>query len=372
MMAHKKDRFIAKDLEMEEHLRKEVFHNLVENALDFLTKATGELEDSPKYSVIHFYAAVELFLKARLMSEHWTLIVTKRREPDWDQFKSGDFISVSLDEAFTRLGKIVNDGLTNKERNAFNAVRLHRNRMVHFSHPVHLSEQSQSLLRTIAREQLTAWYFLHLLLSERWAHFFDGWQEQIQKIDSELMKHSGFLQVIFTRSKDDISSRKAEGMIFQKCPSCGFEADEHPADRHYPHASQCLICDLARRCLTIECPDCQTLVDFSNEGFADCGSCGRHLEPPDVVTAIEGRNGAAYIYPEEGDGPPLTPAHCGTCGATNSVVETRSEAYVCCNCFEESGSVEFCENCNEPNTNLREDSYLAGCQGCDGRSWERD
>lgn len=358
-----------------ERSAEELFRDLVENALDFLTKAIGELKDSPKYSVIHFYAAVELFLKARLMSEHWTLIVTKRREPGWSEFKSGDFISVSLDEAFARLDKIVNDGLTKKERNAFNAVRLHRNRMVHFAHQVHPPEQGQSLLRTIAREQLTAWYFLHHLLSKRWVHFFDvfdEWQEEIQKIDSELMKHSGFLQVIFTQSKDDISSRKAEGMIFQKCPSCGFEADEHPVDRHYPHASQCLVCGLARRCLTIECPDCQTLVDFSNEGFADCGSCGRHLEPPDVVTVIEGIDGAAYINAKEGNGPPLTPAHCGTCGDTNSVVETRSGVYVCCNCFEESDSVEFCENCHEPNTNLREDSYLAGCQGCDRRSWERD
>ena len=41
------------------------FRSLVENALDFLNKAIGELKDGPKYSVIHFYAAVELFHGAR-------------------------------------------------------------------------------------------------------------------------------------------------------------------------------------------------------------------------------------------------------------------------------------------------------------------
>ena len=70
--------------------------SLAENALDFLNKAVDELKDGPKYSVIHFYAAVELFLKARLMQEHWTLIVSKRQEPDWDRFISGRFSSVSM------------------------------------------------------------------------------------------------------------------------------------------------------------------------------------------------------------------------------------------------------------------------------------
>jgi len=42
---------------------------LVDNALNFLDQAFNELRASPKYSVIHFYAAVELFLKARLLRD---------------------------------------------------------------------------------------------------------------------------------------------------------------------------------------------------------------------------------------------------------------------------------------------------------------
>ena len=307
------------------------------------------------------------------MSEHWTLIVAKRQEPDWDRFISGEFSSVSLDEASTRLDKIARSGLSDNELRAFRAVRSHRNCMVHFSHQAQSPEQNQQLLETIVRKQLIAWYFLHHLLRGRWARFFDEWKEQIQKIDSELKKHSAFLEVVFAQSEDKIRLRKSQGAIFQKCPSCGFEADEHPTDRDEPYDSQCLVCDLARRCLTIECPDCQTLVDFSNEGLADCDSCGKHLEPSDVVAAIEVEDDgvAAYIAAKEGK-PPLSPAHCGTCGDTYSVVKTRSGVYVCSNCFEESDSVEFCQYCNEPNTNLREDSYLSGCQGCERKIWERD
>ena len=54
----------------------EMFKSLVENALDFLFKAVSEINDNPKYSVIHFYAAVELFVKARLMKEHCKLFRT--------------------------------------------------------------------------------------------------------------------------------------------------------------------------------------------------------------------------------------------------------------------------------------------------------
>jgi len=49
--------------------------------------------------MINFYASIELFLKARLLKEHWTLIVTKKTEPDIDKFISGDFQSITINEA---------------------------------------------------------------------------------------------------------------------------------------------------------------------------------------------------------------------------------------------------------------------------------
>ena len=52
------------------------FDSLVRNAMDFLKKSVDELEESPKYSVIYFSTAVELFLKARLLREHWSLIIS--------------------------------------------------------------------------------------------------------------------------------------------------------------------------------------------------------------------------------------------------------------------------------------------------------
>jgi hypothetical protein len=74
---------------------------LIKNALDFLKHAIDDFSTHPKHSVINFYTAVELFLKARLLEEHWSLIVVK--DPDRRKFEAGDFISVTFEEACNRL-----------------------------------------------------------------------------------------------------------------------------------------------------------------------------------------------------------------------------------------------------------------------------
>src|SRR5580692_9295677 len=107
--------------------KNELFESLGGNALDFLTRSANDLKTSPKSSVINFYSAVELFVKARLLHEHWTLIVGSRQPADYDKFLVGDFVSVTLDEAADRLDKAVKSGLTDQERKAFQDVAKHRN-----------------------------------------------------------------------------------------------------------------------------------------------------------------------------------------------------------------------------------------------------
>lgn len=60
--------------------------SIAESAMDFLKRAVDEIEKHPKYSVIHFATAVELILKARLMHEHWALVVEKTSDADVERF----------------------------------------------------------------------------------------------------------------------------------------------------------------------------------------------------------------------------------------------------------------------------------------------
>ena len=73
-------------------------------------------------------------LKARLMAEHWTLIVAKRQEPNWAKFVAGDFESVSLDDAASRLDKVLDSGLSRRELEVFRDVTKHRNKTIQLFH----------------------------------------------------------------------------------------------------------------------------------------------------------------------------------------------------------------------------------------------
>lgn len=348
-----------------------LLNRLVENALDFLVRSIDELGSSPKYSVIHFHAAVELFLKARLMADHWSLVVTKRQEPDWEKFVAGDFQSVSLDEAAQKLQKAVRSGLTDHELRAFRDVTKHRNKMVHFFHEAHTEAQSEQLLQAIAKQQLNAWYLLHRLISGRWSTVFDSWKERIHEIDSKLRKHHGFLQIVFDHLQDEIQKRTKDGAVFVTCPSCGFPSQEHLQDLDEVYEAVCMVCELIEKSLKIECPDCDEVVYFTNEGFSSCESCGKTFEPEDVANILLDE-GEAYVAAKDGDDS-WDLGNCSNCDGYHTVVRINHDQYVCASCFELFDSLQWCGWCNDPNTGDMEHSYVAGCNHCEGRAgWDVD
>ncbi|MGR5144820.1 hypothetical protein ACQKPX_24545 [Photobacterium sp. DNB23_23_1] len=75
----------------------EWFSSVVNNGLSFLDLSIERLEISPKSAIIDLYTAIELFFKARLMKEHWTLILTKPDIANKTKFENGNFHSVYLE-----------------------------------------------------------------------------------------------------------------------------------------------------------------------------------------------------------------------------------------------------------------------------------
>ncbi|MGH6804277.1 MAG: hypothetical protein ACREC3_13050 [Methyloceanibacter sp.] len=347
---------------------KDLFARLVENALDFLARSISDLERHPKYSTIHFYTAVELFVKARLMAEHWSLVVSKRQEPDWEDFLAGDFQSVSLDEAASRLEKTARSGLLDQELQAFRRVRAHRNKAVHFFHEAHSAKENEELLRAIAKEQLTAWYLLHRLLTTRWKTVFARWSSQIARLDTELRKHHTFLQVVFDLLIPEIRQLTQKGFSFATCPSCGFVSQRHENTSEQFYDSPCLVCGLTQTCVAITCQACKGEVLFVNEGFATCSSCGKSFEPDDLVEVLQDP-GEAHLAAKDGEN---YLANCSACDGYHTVLPF-GDNYVCASCFGEFDRVEACGWCNEPNTGDMEHSYATGCNHCEGRAgWDRD
>lgn len=348
-----------------------MFKRLADNGFDFLFKAISQLKEHPKYSVIHFHAAVELLAKSRLMYEHWSLIVTKRQEPDWDKFVSGDFQSVSLDEAATRLDKVVRSGLSSAEIYAFREIAKHRNKMVHFFHEAHSAEENNELTRSIIKQQLKAWYFLHQLLTIRWNEVFSDWNEKIEEIDIALRKFHEFLQIVFDNMHSHLEVLTKKGYLFEKCPSCGFNAQLHISETNEVYDANCLVCGLSEKCLKIECNSCSAVVLFRGEGIANCQSCNKLLESVDVADALIDSE-AAHVASMDGDDS-WDVGNCSYCDGYHTVVRTENDERICASCFEVFKSLGRCGWCNEPNTGDMEDSYVTGCNFCEGYAgWHKD
>jgi hypothetical protein len=155
-----------------------LFKSLVENAIDFLKRSVAEIKKSPKYSVINFCSAVEILLKARLVREHWSLILAKPELADVIRSKSGDFISVSMEEAIRRLDSVCNEKISLDTREAFKTIRNHRNKLVHFFHPGY-AKPSKKNIEQIVAEVCRAWFYLHQLLVTQWSDDFEAYQNAI-------------------------------------------------------------------------------------------------------------------------------------------------------------------------------------------------
>ena len=348
-----------------------MLEKLVRNGLDFLEKSISEITQHPKYSVIHFHSAVELFLKARLLAEHWTLVISPRKTPDWEMFISGNFQSVSLDDASDRLTKVVRSGLTKNELQTFRNITKHRNKMVHFFHEAHNDEENKEQLRSIVKQQLTGWYFLHKLLTERWKEVFQPWVKDVADIDAKLRMLHSFLQVIYDQIKPKIEILESAGYIFKACPSCGFDSQQHEDELNTIYDADCMICGLSEKILKIECPNCSEEVYFENEGFGECDNCGKRFEPEDLASELID-DGAAHVAAKEGDDS-YDMGNCSDCDGYHIVVRTEGDEYICTSCFLVLETMQWCGWCNEPNTADMEQSHWAGCNHCDGRAgWEKD
>ena len=106
------------------------------------------------------------------------------------------------------------------------------------------------------------------------------------------------------------------------------------------------------------------MVTFKEEGFAQCQSCGKHLEPEDVAGVLID-SGAAHIAKMEGDDS-WEKGNCSDCDGYHTVVRTENHELICASCFGVFDSLECCDWCNELNSGNMEHSYFSGCNHCDG------
>lgn len=333
---------------------------LIENAFDFLEGALASFETDPKRSVIDFHTAVELFLKVPLLNEHWTLVVDK--SPSLTKFRTGDFVSVTFDEAIKRLADTIASPLSKECIETFNKVRKHRNRYVHFS-----IENSETVTQSIAVEQLQAWAALHRLLTHEWAGIFASYRTRSSNIEKILRRHREFATA-FGKSRlpdvqPELDAAKEAGYTIAHCSGCQVPSMKGTNVVGNYYAFSCLICRANHAEVLVKCQECGEDLSFTGgDGSLSC-ECGEIISFDAIAEQLD-------------TSPPITkhnyfeqagPANCGYCGGFETVCEYHDQ-HLCLECLELTSEVMACEWCSKPTNVALEDSYWAGCEDCEGAS----
>jgi hypothetical protein len=329
--------------------------DLIANATDFLKSATTDLRSRPKHSVIAFHTAIELILKARLMAEHWTLVVS--RNADRGSFAKGDFVSVTFDEACSRLQNVVGSPLPDNAKAVFNSLRKHRNKMVHFYHD---GEADEDALESIALEQLLGWRALVSLMENQWQATFADMAFDITAIDAGFAEHRLYAKAKFRSLADRLKGIIDSGGVLVVCHACTFEAAERDEEIGGIYSSRCHVCNTYRRWMVAPCLSCKK--DMTNEGDdgADCESCGTHFSVEELVNDLNDEIITNNNYFDA-----LTPANCASCDGFHTVISWQ-ESYVCLNCIEYTYELGLCDWCGEGNNGDLHGSSMSGCSACDG------
>ena len=160
---------------------------LTDSAFEFLEKAVDEFESSTKFSTIHFAISVELFLKARLVHENWVLILTDPGNTNEDDFRNGNFKSITGWQSMEKLKAISGVSISEQQQQEFEKIFNHRNKMIHFvHHQIETEEKGQ-----IAVEQLEGWRILRSLISS-WEEF-DNYYGKLWEITNKMEKQRAYI-----------------------------------------------------------------------------------------------------------------------------------------------------------------------------------
>lgn len=342
---------------------------LINNGMAFLEKAISEVKTAPKFSVVSFWTAVEIMLKVPLAQEHWTLVCSGRNIRRKD-YLSGEFQSITFQESCEKLRDVLEKPVPQTTLTAFNAVRKHRNRVVHFYHDAYTPEELNRLLS----EQANAWFALNRLMRDDWKDLFEGALGTLLARDETrlLTQNKFYAAEKYKQIKDGLKVYRSQGLRISKCHVCGQKAviqvqvAEHDNQRLF--SFHCLVCTMSGGSkLHFNCPRCdapELLISDGDINF-ECSHCG-HAE-----TRYSVLDTSSYSFDEMAHSP--VPAGCCECDSYHTVCEF-GDGYLCTTCLTYFDALEQCGHCSYYSSEVSEFSAYGGCNFCEGHrdAWDDD
>ena len=341
----------------------ELFDSLVLNAFDFLERAVRELEKSPKYSVIHFFNSIELFLKARLLSEHWSLVVSKTEKANLEAFRKGDFQSVTFDDCLNRLRNVANEPIAGHEEQSFRELRDHRNKLVHFFHPKYIVGLDAKLLAEAVSEQCKAWFYLHRLVTTRWQPHFAAYARRIARLNKLVCQNRQFLNSKFRALEPEIRETKKSGVSVEKCAACGFDASTTTEISAPLFKRVCLVCNYTGHILEIKCPTCGGMITVEPEEGGECARCEFGVDVDYLLSTLG---------PDEDPKEDRLVAYRSSCEPHEPTAIPFGDDYLCLLCLELHYSAGQCGWCGDLITGDTSGTSVLGCFRCPGPNLGRD
>ncbi len=344
---------------------KQLWQGLVESAFDFFEKAISEYEQFPKYAVLHLAASVELFLKSRLMAEHWSLIFASDSKPNFDKFYTGDFQSATLRNTIEKLNGILPNNLqvSTDAVKEFESLAKERNKIAHF---LHSKLNDKKLQELIVSQQCRVWYYIHALIRDIWKEEYKTYTKQLDKLNKKMQDQRKFLEEKFNIIKPELDVLKQNPKIdVCKCPACKFESLVVEEDQNVFSYARCKVCNRNNRVLKISCPTCNSSVLLECGGDRCSGydvdkkdRCDHYFEPSELAEIL----GLSSFSEDDFSSKDI---YCPYC-ETGSVYPTDDD-YVCLNCFELFDRIDTCGWCNEYWAGeLPEFTHYCGCGLCEG------
>lgn len=328
---------------------KSISEQILKNSLIFLLEGIHQIEINPKQSIVSFWTGVELFIKALLVEEHWSLIAKDTRTISQEKFKNGDFVSIDFSHSIDLLENVFSVSLEKKTKKAFETIRKHRNKIVHFTNP-RIENKNAWDLSDLFLEMGNVWNELQGL----YLPVIDFDENELPILYENISKAIDSHNVILEGKYQQVHEKKLRHLDCNdilSCSSCDYKAVILSPVNSILYESKCLVCNDEVDVIKIKCDHCNN-INILHKSETICSKCHEELDLMSYILGKRTQQSETII------------AACHRCGS-KSVINIQS-IWFCLNCFSYHLDVSVCDSCGAHVTHSTKNSYTDGCICCEG------
>ena len=280
--------------------------NFFESSVNYISNPNSELHEL-QFSIIHLTSSIELMLKATLVEEHWSLVIDDLKEKNKNNFLSGDFKSININEALERVINICGCKIDDNKKVKLKRLFNDRNKIIHIGSSINREHAIAILIGTFS--------FIYDFVNE-----------------SNLFELESDLGIRYKEIKDRIQN-----------------LDEFVTDR-LNHIKN----ELKTDNVVVRCPNCLQLAIILNNDTKSCVFCREKFNNNDFIT----RYIYAFVEFDQFDMPYST---CPLCSEESAIYDEDNKATICLSCGENLNEYRQCIDCGEL---FLDDTNYSLCKSC--------